>query len=51
MMSELNRFRVGQPFAARLAEALLIPELAKRLALWEFEPGLGDSIVADGGRA
>ena len=51
MMTELDRFRVGQPLAARLAEALLVSELATRLALRELEPRPGDGIVAEGGRA
>ncbi|HTU56286.1 MAG TPA: hypothetical protein VMF62_20145 [Acetobacteraceae bacterium] len=51
VMGELDRFRVGQPLAARLAEALLVSELAKRMALRELEPRPGHGIVAEGGRA
>ena len=38
VMTELDRFRVGQPLAARLAEALLVSELATRMALRELKP-------------
>lgn len=35
IMVELDRLRVGQPIAVRIADALLLGELASRLALAE----------------